>query len=58
MADEMGLLKIEAETMARLSGRGKKRRKGRVKIKNRWSAGEAEPRAGPGNGLEQQKGAT
>jgi hypothetical protein len=58
MAGEMGLLKIEADAMARLSGRGKKRREGGVKIKNRWSAGEAEPRAGPGNGLEQQKGAT
>jgi hypothetical protein len=50
----MILLEIEAEAMARLSGRGKKRRKGRAKRKNRWSAGEAEPRAGPGNGLEQR----
>jgi len=55
----MVLLKIEAEAMARLlRERGKKRRKGRVKMKNRWSAGEAEPRAGPGNGLEQRKQAT
>lgn len=52
----MILLKMEAETMARLlSGRGKKRRERTSEKEEQvvsWGSG---PRAGPGNGLEQQQ---
>jgi hypothetical protein len=52
----MILLGIEADgdgstEWEREKEEGREERKGR----NRWSAGEAEPRAGPGNGLEQRK---
>jgi hypothetical protein len=55
--DEVILLEIEAEAMAQRE-REKLRRREERKRKNRWSAGEAEPRAGPGNGIEQQKRAS
>jgi hypothetical protein len=54
--DEMILLEIEADGDGSTEWEREKRGgKGRAKRKNRWSAGEAEPRAGPGDGLEQQK---
>jgi len=55
--DEMILLEVEVRddgSTAEVDGEGKRVGGGRAKRKNRWSAGEAEPRAGPGNGLEQR----